>query len=112
MKADELQRRLLAALERIEGEVLRQNRGYDRPDPGKLIREGLRIARRCVEGVPLAEADYLGAVARALEEARRQQDACGLSDDGWKDEDGYITSGIGDALREVEKLRQGRGRQT
>lgn len=107
MKADELKGRLLSALERIEGEVLRRNRGYERPDPGKLIREGLRIARRSIEGVALSEDDYLGAVARALEEARRQQDACGLSDDGWKDEDGYITSGIADALREVEKLRRG-----
>ena len=101
----ELQRLLLEAFERIDGEVFRKDWGYGTPSPRKLIREGLRIARQCIEEVPLGEAAYLEAILRSLKAARDRQDACGVSDDGWNDEDGYILAGIADMVREVEKLR-------
>ena len=96
---------LLGAIDRFRGEALRKNWGTDRPSPGKLIREGLGMAQRCVEAVPLNDLDYLGTVLKSLKQARDQQDACGISDDGWRDEDGYITGGIMSVYREAEKLK-------
>jgi hypothetical protein len=101
----EVQHLLLAAIDRIHDEVFRKNWGDNRPSPGKLIREGLSIARRCILEVSLGEPAYIEAVLKSLTLAHDRQDACGISDDGWKDEDGYILSGIGDARREAEKLR-------
>ncbi|HXX95288.1 MAG TPA: hypothetical protein VEN81_16820 [Planctomycetota bacterium] len=103
--AAELQRLLLEAIDRIDDQVFRRDWGYELPSPGKLIREGLSIARRAIQEVPLAEPAYLERVLQALKAARDRQDACGVSDDGWRDEDGYILSGLGDARREAEKLR-------
>ena len=103
----ELRRLLLEAIERIDTQVFRRNWGYETPSPGKLIREGLSIARRTVTDLPAEGTDYLDRVLNALEEARDRQDTCGVSNDGWKDEDGYILSGIRDACREAEKLRSG-----
>jgi hypothetical protein len=105
--SSEQRRLLLAAIDRIDNEVFRKNYGYQIPSPGKLIREGLSIARRCVEGVALGEPDYPGAVLKALVVAHDKQDAAGVSDDGWKDEDGYILSGIWSVYREAEKLGSG-----
>jgi hypothetical protein len=105
MTAAEIQRLLLEAIERIDGEIFRKHWGYETPSPRKLIREGLAIARRCVQAVPLTEGDYVEAVLRSLQNARDRQDACGVSDDGWRDVDGYILAGIWDAYREAEKLK-------
>jgi hypothetical protein len=101
----ELRRRLLAAIDEIDTQVFRRNWGYETPSPGKLIREGLRIAEHAIKEVPLTAPSYLDAVLQALKAARDRQDASGISDDGWRDEDGYILAGIADAVREVEKLR-------
>jgi hypothetical protein len=102
----EVKRLLLDALERMDDQVIRKNWGNETPSPKKLIREGLSIARRAIEEVPLSAPSYFDAVLRALQAARDRQDACGVSDDGWRDENGYILSGIAEAVREVERLRR------
>lgn len=103
--ASKLQRRLLAALDRVSAEVSRKDWGYETPSPRKLICEGHAIARAAILDVPARGSDYLDRVLTALESARERQDACGISNDSWEDIDGYIVSGINDALREAEKLR-------
>ena len=100
-----LQQMLLATLDEISFQVFRKNRGYDTPSPGKLIREGHAIAHTAILEVPAIGPDYLDRVLAALDVARDRQEACGISNDGWEDKNGYITSGIEDARREVEKLR-------
>jgi hypothetical protein len=99
---------LLAAADRHRGDVLAKNYGYVRPDPGKLIREGLAIARSIVESARPAPdpAAWLDALADALTAAHDTQDADGTSADCWDDEDGYILAGINDVRRDVDRLRE------
>ena len=106
MTAAELRERLLEAVDRRRRDVLAKSWGYERPDPGKLIREGLGIAERCIEAVPLAEQGYLDAVIAALHAAKDRERASGISDDGWADEDGWILGGIGGVIADAEALRE------
>ena len=100
-----LRARLLEAVDRRRGEVLAKFWGYELPDRGKLIREGLRIAERVIKAVPVTEPAWLDAVIKALVDAKAKQDACGISDDCWEDKDGYILSGIAAVIGDAEKLR-------
>ncbi len=104
---EELRRRLLEAVDRRRGEVLAKNWGYERPDPGKLVREGLSIAERCIKAVPVTDPAWLATVIKALTDAKSKQDACGISDDGWDDEDGWILGGIASVIGDAQKMLEG-----
>jgi hypothetical protein len=103
-ESPDLQGKLLQAVEKLWADALSKDWGTMTPSPGKLVREGLSIARDAIQSVPVTTPKYQEAVLEALKAARDKQDAVGISDDGWKDEDGYITGGITSVYREVEKL--------
>ncbi len=102
---EKLRRRLLDAVDRRRGEVLSRDYGTERPDPGKLIREGLSIAERVIRAVPITDPAWLDTVIKALIDAKAKQSASGISDDGWHDEDGWILGGISGVIGDAQKLR-------
>ena len=107
MSPDEARTRLLEACDREVGEVLKKDYGYQRPDPGKLIREGIHASRRVIEAlVPGTDLrSYLDEVGRRLEALKERHRQNPISDDGWNDEDGYILGGISAIQRALEKLK-------
>ncbi len=107
MSPDEARKRLLEACDREVGEVLRKDYGYQRPDPGKLIREGIHAARRVIEALAPGSdlPTYLAEVGRLLEALKERCRQNPISNDGWDDEDGYILGGISAIQRSLEELK-------
>ena len=106
--SQEFRSALLKFCDEEYGRVRRKDYGYMTPDPGKLIREGLRAATSAVESAPLIDdpARYLESVRQAVEKIRQQYLDNPISDDGWDDEDGYILGGIRSVLNALEELEK------
>lgn len=102
---------LLQACDEESAKVLRQDRGTGTPDSGKLIREGIRAARRAIEETPAEGSvkEYLARVLDRLDAEAARLRAGPVSEDGWRDEDGWITGGIRSIRNRVEGRRKSGG---
>ena len=105
---EEVRALLLEVCDHHWKEVLKKDYGTQRPDPGKLIREGIRKARGVIELTPVGAGvrEYLVAVAGGLEALKERCRRDPISDDGWNDEDGYILGGISTIQRAIEERRR------
>ena len=98
---------LLRACDEESAKVLRQDRGTGTPDSGKLIREGIRAARRAIEETPAewSVEEYLARVLARLDAEAARLRADPVSEDGWRDEDGWIVGGLNTLRGAVERRR-------
>jgi hypothetical protein len=102
--------RLLRRCDEIHKEERMKDRGYARPDPGKLIVEGVYAARKAIEAAPLDpdRPRYLADLKARVEEVKAKYRSNPVSEDGYDDQDGYILGGLSTVLREIEKEESGR----
>jgi hypothetical protein len=107
--SQEARERLLKRCDEIYTEERWKNRGDFRPNPSKLIGEGIRAGRKIIEAVPLEEDKprYLAALKAQIEAMKSHYRQNPFSEDGDDDEDGYILSGLGTVLREIAAEESG-----
>jgi hypothetical protein len=108
---EELRNRLLKRCDEIYAQERWKNRGSVRPDPSKLIGEGIRAGRSAIEETPLQDdrTRYLTDIKERVQQVQAKVRTMPVSEDGYDDEDGYILGGISTVLREVEQ-EEGRSR--
>ena len=96
--------RLLSRCDVLYAEERRKDRGVVRPNPSKLIAEGIRAGRSAIEATSLDvdASRYFRALKERIEDLKAGYRSRPWSEDGDNDEDGWILGGLSTVLREVE----------
>jgi hypothetical protein len=93
---EDIRAALLKTCDEHYSRVFWQDRGGGLPDSGKLIREGIRAARKVIEEMPAEGTPpaYLAALKGRIEAVADTYRLTPCSQDGWHDEDSWIVGGI------------------